>query len=77
EMRALENATSAQMLMAKLWAMLEHEKVKLETYKDYMDQGNSPIECYEPNMIEQGNVGVDKMQINKRKMIKEIDREGS
>ncbi|PWA37785.1 hypothetical protein CTI12_AA587680 [Artemisia annua] len=72
-MRALENATSAQMLMAKLWAMLEHENVKLETYRAHMDRGNSPIESYEPNMQEQGNVRADNMQINKREKIKEID----
>ncbi|PWA99333.1 F-box domain, Leucine-rich repeat domain, L domain-like protein [Artemisia annua] len=65
EMRALENATSAQQLMAKLGAMLEHEKVKVETYRAHMDRGNSPIKSYEPNMHEQGNVRADNMQINK------------
>ncbi|PWA57319.1 F-box domain, Leucine-rich repeat domain, L domain-like protein [Artemisia annua] len=73
EMRALENATSSQMLMAKLWAKLEHEKVKLETYRAHMDRGNSPIESYEPNMHEQGNVRADNMQINKREKINEVN----
>ncbi|GKA16862.1 hypothetical protein Tco_0696699 [Tanacetum coccineum] len=44
EMRALENATSAQMLMAKLWAMLEHEKEKIKEIDSYWKDLSGHIE---------------------------------